>query len=86
MHMNTNDKNIWIAIEDKDVRQDERRGLNIGAEWAGAVVGAVVTGIRGAHTAVSTNDDDVRRAGVGGAIMRKTGGVASTATRARRLR
>ena len=40
MHMNTNDKNIWIAIEDKDVRQDERRGLDVGAEWAGAVVGA----------------------------------------------
>ena len=40
MHMNTNDKNIWIAIEDKDVRQDERRGLDIGAEWAGAVVDA----------------------------------------------
>ena len=40
MHMNTNDENIWIAIEDKDVRQDERRGLDIGVEWAGAVVGA----------------------------------------------
>ena len=40
MHMNTNDENIWITIEDKDVRQDERRGLDIGAEWAGAVVGA----------------------------------------------
>ena len=40
MHMNTNDENIWIAIEDKDVRQDKRRGLDVGAEWAGAVVGA----------------------------------------------
>ena len=40
MHMNTNDENIWIAIEDKDVWQDERRGLDVGAEWAGAVVGA----------------------------------------------
>ena len=40
MHMNTNDENIWITIEDKDVRQDERRGLDVGAEWAGAVVGA----------------------------------------------
>ena len=40
MHMNTNDENIWIAIEDKDVWQDERRGLDIGAEWARAVVGA----------------------------------------------
>ena len=39
MHMNTNDENIWIAIEDKDVWQDERRGLDIGAEWAEAVVG-----------------------------------------------
>ena len=40
MHMNTNDENIWIAIEDKDVRQDEQRGLDIGAEWDGVVVGA----------------------------------------------
>ena len=40
MHMNTNDENIWIAIEDKDVWQDERRGLDVGAEWAGKVIGA----------------------------------------------
>ena len=32
MHMNTNDENIWITIEDKDVRQDERCGLDVGAE------------------------------------------------------
>jgi hypothetical protein len=36
--MNTNDENIWIAIEDKDVQQDERCGLDVGAEWVGAVV------------------------------------------------
>ena len=47
MHMNTNDKNIWIAIEDKDIRQDERRGLDVGAEWAGAVVGAVNVEVEG---------------------------------------
>ena len=56
MHMNTNDENIWIAIEDKDVRQDERRGLDVSAEWAGAVA----TDVGGAHTAVSADDDDVR--------------------------
>ena len=39
MHMNTNDENIWIVIEDKDVRQDKRCGLDVSVEWAGAVVG-----------------------------------------------
>ena len=47
MHMNTNDENIWITIEDKDVRQDERRGLDVGAEWARAVVGAVGVEVEG---------------------------------------
>ena len=55
MHMNTNDENIWIAIEDKDVWQDERRGLNVGAaERAGPCR-------RGGRRA---NDDDMRWAGV----------------------
>ena len=55
MQMNTNDENIWIAIEDKDVRQDERRGLDVGAaERAGPCQ-------RGGRRA---DDDDVRRAGV----------------------
>ena len=63
MHMNTNEENIWIAIEDKDVRQDKRRGLDIGAEWAGAVVGAVEWDGPCRHGGRCADDDDVRRAG-----------------------
>ena len=64
MHMNTNDKNIWIAIEDKDIRQDERRGLDVGAEWARAVVGAAERAKPCRHGGRHADDDDVRLAGV----------------------
>ena len=64
MHMNTNDENIWIAIEDKDVRQDERRGLDVGAEWAGAVVGAAERAGPCRRGGRCADDDDVRQAGV----------------------
>ena len=63
MHMNTNDKNIWIAIKDKDVRQDERHGLDVGAEWAGAVVGAAERAGPCRRGGRRADDDDVRRAG-----------------------
>ena len=64
MHMNTNDENIWIVIKDKDVRQDERRGLDVGAEWAGAVVGPAEWARPCRRGGRRADDDDVRWAGV----------------------
>ena len=64
MHMNTNDENIWITIEDKDVRQDERRGLDVGAEWARAVVGAAERAGPCRRGGRRADDHDVRRASV----------------------
>ena len=64
MHMNTNDENIWIAIEDKDVRQDERRGLDVDAEWAGAVVSVAERARPCRRGGRRAHDEDVRRAGV----------------------
>ena len=64
MHMNSNDENIWIVIEDKDVRQDERRGLDVGAEWAGAVVGAAEQAGPCRRGDRCADNDDVRRADV----------------------
>ena len=63
MHMNTNDENIWIAIEDKDVWQDEWCGLDVGAEWAGAMVGTAERAGPCRCGGRRADDDDVRRAG-----------------------
>ena len=49
MHMNTNDENIWIAIEDKDVRQDKRRGLDVGRRHR-------LTRVRGPHATPRADD------------------------------